>query len=138
MRLLLVIAAGLAVGGCSSSARFTSSPYTPGAGGTSGPVEEGIASYYADEFNGRLTANGEIFDMNQLTAAHRSYPFNTKVRVINKSNGKSIIVRINDRGPFKNDRIIDLSRAAATEIDMISSGTAPVRLEVISVGTPVP
>lgn len=69
--------------------------------------------------------------MNQLTAAHRSLPFNTRVNVLNLSNGKSVVVRINDRGPFKDDRIIDLSREAATRIDMIAGGTAPVRLEVL-------
>jgi rare lipoprotein A len=94
-------------------------------------VEEGIASYYAEEFNGRKTSNGEIYDMNTLTAAHQTLPFNTRVRVTNLDNGKSVIVRINDRGPFKDQRIIDLSLEAARSIGMIGPGTARVRIEVV-------
>ena len=91
--------------------------------------QTGVASYYADDFHGKKTSNGETFDMNELTAAHRTLPFGTKVKVINQNNGKSVVVRINDRGPFLKGRIIDLSEAAAKKIDMISSGTAPVKLE---------
>ncbi len=97
-------------------------------------VEEGMASYYAEEFNGRRTSNGETYDMNGMTAAHRTLPFNTKVRVTNTLTGKSVIVRINDRGPFKDNRVIDLSLAAAKQLEVIGSGTAPVRLEVIELG----
>lgn len=96
--------------------------------------EEGVASYYAEEFNGRKTSNGETYDMNQMTAAHRTLPFNSHVRVINTSTGKSVVVRINDRGPFKDNRIIDLSLAAAKTLELIGSGTANVRLEVIDLG----
>jgi rare lipoprotein A len=96
--------------------------------------QEGVASYYAEEFNGRMTSSGEKYDMNQLTAAHRTLPFNTRVRVTNESSGQSVVVRINDRGPFKNDRIIDLSLAAAKAISLITTGTAMVRLEVLSLG----
>ena len=96
---------------------------------------QGMASYYADEFNGRKTSNGEVYDMHSLTAAHRTLPFNTKIRVVNLENGKSVVVRVNDRGPFKDDRIIDLSLRAATEIGLIANGTAPVRLEVLELGT---
>jgi rare lipoprotein A len=96
--------------------------------------EEGMASYYADEFNGRQTSNGEIYDMNQMTAAHQTLPFNTKVRVTNLSNGRSVVVRINDRGPFNDNRIIDLSLAAAKAIELIGSGTAQVRLEIVEAG----
>jgi rare lipoprotein A len=95
---------------------------------------EGIASYYADEFHGRTTANGETYDMNALTAAHKTLPFNTRVRVTNHENGKSVVVRINDRGPFKGDRIIDLSLAAAKAIDMIQHGTAAVTIDVMESG----
>jgi rare lipoprotein A len=91
----------------------------------------GIASYYAEEFQGRKTANGEVFDMNALTAAHRTLPFNARVKVTNRENGKSVVVRINDRGPFKDNRVIDLSLSAAKAIGMIGTGTAPVILEVI-------
>jgi rare lipoprotein A len=93
----------------------------------------GVASYYAEEFNGRKTSNGEVYDMNLLTAAHRTLPFNTKVRVRNLENGRVVVVRINDRGPFKDNRIIDLSLAAAKEIGLLMSGTARVSLDVISV-----
>lgn len=92
------------------------------------------ASYYADEFNGRKTANGEIFDMNDLTAAHISYPFNTICRVTNLKNQKSVIVRINDRKPDTNDRAIDLSLGAAKEIDMINDGLAQVRVDILEWG----
>lgn len=94
-------------------------------------VVEGFASWYGPGFAGRRTASGEVFDPAQLTAAHRNLPFGTFVRVTNLNNNLSVTVRINDRGPFKPDRIIDLSRAAAEEIRMISSGTARVRLEVM-------
>ena len=93
---------------------------------------EGRASWYGPGFAGRRTANGEIFDPSQLTAAHKTLPFGTQVRVTNLNNGRSTLVRINDRGPFKPGRIIDLSRAAAEQIGMIGSGTAPVQLELIT------
>ncbi len=92
---------------------------------------EGIASWYAGKFQGRLTANGETFDTNQFTAAHRELPFNTIVRVRNMNNGRTVVVRINDRGPFVDDRVIDLSRAAAEQLDMATAGLAPVRLEIL-------
>lgn len=92
---------------------------------------EGIASWYAGKFQGRLTANGETFDTNQFTAAHRELPFNTIVRVRNMNNGRTVVVRINDRGPFIDNRVIDLSRAAAEHLDMATAGLAPVRLEIL-------
>ena len=94
--------------------------------------ETGQASWYGGKFQGRQTANGEIFDTNLLTAAHKTLPFNTVVKVTNLKNNKSVDVRINDRGPFIEGRIIDLSRAAASQIDMTVSGVAPVKLEIIS------
>jgi rare lipoprotein A len=97
-------------------------------------VETGTASFYGDEFNGRKTANGEVYDMNELTAAHRSYPFNTLVKVTNLSNGKSVQVRINDRMPQFKGRIIDLSLAAAKKIEMTNSGIQEVKLELIKWG----
>lgn len=96
---------------------------------------EGVASYYADEFHGRQTSNGEIYDMHSLTAAHRTFPFGTKVRVTNLENNLSVVVRVNDRGPFKEGRIIDITLAAAKELDMIKHGTARVKLEVLEWGT---
>jgi len=95
---------------------------------------EGVASYYAHDFHGRKTANGETYNMYDMTAAHKSFPFNTIVRVRNLSNDKNIIVRINDRGPFVVGRIIDLSLGAAQKIDMVQSGTTQVRLEVLEWG----
>jgi rare lipoprotein A len=89
----------------------------------------GIASYYGKEFHGRKTANGETFDMNAMTAAHRTLPFGTMVRVTNLSNDQSVTVRINDRGPFIKGRIIDLSYGAAKTIDLLSIGQ--VKLEVL-------
>lgn len=91
----------------------------------------GIASWYGHPFHGRLTANGEIYDMGKLTAAHKELPFNTKVRVTNLSNGKSVVVRINDRGPFVKGRIIDLSKKAARMIDMVDAGISMVELSIL-------
>ena len=95
------------------------------------PQEEGFASWYGGKFNGRLTASGEVYDMEQLTAAHKTLAFNTVVRVINLKNEKDVVVRINDRGPFVEGRIIDLSRAAAEVIDLVGLGIAYVRLEIL-------
>jgi rare lipoprotein A len=90
--------------------------------------ESGVASYYAHKYHGRKTASGERFDMNDMTAAHKTLPFGTRVRVTNVSNGKSVTVRINDRGPFVKGRVIDLSLAAAKKLDMVNAGVAQVRL----------
>lgn len=94
-------------------------------------AEEGVASWYGVPFNGRRTSNGEIYDMYQLTAAHRTLPFNAIVRVTNLNNGKQVNVRINDRGPFVANRVIDLSYSAAQAIGMVGRGTAEVRLDVL-------
>jgi len=102
-------------------------PATPGE-----YVEEGVASWYGFPFNGRRTSNGEIYDMNEFTAAHRTLPFGAVVRVTNLSNGRETEVRINDRGPFVANRVIDLSHAAAEALEMIGPGTAPVRLTLLS------
>lgn len=102
------------------------------AGSETGTPLEGYASYYADEFHGRRTSNGETYDMHAMTAAHRTLPFGTKVRVSDPATSRSVLVRINDRGPFKGDRIIDLSYGAARQLGMIGPGTLWVRLEVIS------
>ncbi|WP_345991170.1 septal ring lytic transglycosylase RlpA family protein [Sulfurimonas sp. HSL-1716] len=91
----------------------------------------GRASWYGPDFHGKLTSNGETYNMYDMTAAHKTLPMNTIVRVTSKATGKSAIVRINDRGPFVNNRIIDLSKAAAAKIDMIGTGTALVTLEVL-------
>jgi rare lipoprotein A len=93
--------------------------------------EVGIASYYAKALHGRRTANGERYDMQALTAAHPRLPFGSRVRVTNLDNGRSVVVRINDRGPYVEKRVIDLSYAAARELQFISRGTVRVRLEVL-------
>ncbi|QEM84088.1 septal ring lytic transglycosylase RlpA family protein [Halomonas binhaiensis] len=90
--------------------------------------EYGLASYYADMFQGRTTANGEVFDQSALTAAHRSLPFGTRVLVTRQDTGKSVEVTINDRGPFVKGRVIDLSKQAARELGMIHRGIVPVAL----------
>ncbi|MCG2589380.1 septal ring lytic transglycosylase RlpA family protein [Rhodohalobacter sulfatireducens] len=111
--------------------RRSSPPELSGSGRIIG---SGIASWYGPNFHGKLTANGERYNMNDYTAAHKTLPFNTMVRVDNVENGKSVVVRINDRGPYIDNRIIDLSRKAARQIDMIGSGTASVRLSVMREG----
>ena len=95
--------------------------------------EVGVASWYGEPFHGQLTANGERYDMHTYTAAHRLYPFGTRLRVTNLENGRSVMVRVNDRGPFVRGRIIDLSFAAATDLGMVPNGTTRVRLERVSV-----
>jgi rare lipoprotein A len=142
----------LAGSGCAHRPRVTPSPAPgPSAPVPSGPppraerqpaipgqyTEEGVASWYGVPFHGRRTSNGEIYDMYQFTAAHRTLPFNGVVRVTNLRNGKQTEVRVNDRGPFVANRIIDLSFAAARAIEMIGTGTSPVRLELISGLSPV-
>ena len=99
-------------------------------------VEQGTASWYGIPFNGRRAANGEIFDMNTLVAAHRTLPFGSILRVTNLNNGREVEVRVIDRGPFVGDRILDLARAAAVSLDMIGMGTAPVRIELLSGPSP--
>ena len=93
----------------------------------------GIASWYGDPFHGQRTSSGEVYDMDAMTAAHRTLPFHTVVRVHNLDNGKKVQIRVNDRGPFVKGRIIDLSRAAAREINMVGPGTAKVRLEILRI-----
>ena len=114
----------LLIGACRSK-KISSS--IPGEGKIE--TETGIASYYADEFNGRKTANGEIFNQSKLTAAHKKIAFGTNVKVTNLSNNKSVVVKVNDRGPFVSGRIIDLSKAAAKQIDLIAPGIAKVKIE---------
>lgn len=122
----------LIISACSSTKRFSNddnSVYR-----NSGKVEIGEASFYADEFNGKKTSSGEIYNMNDLTAAHPTFPFNTIVRVTNLANNKSVKVRINDRMPDFKGRLIDLSYAAAKNIGMLNSGVQKVKIEVIQWG----
>lgn len=98
--------------------------------------ERGVASWYGRKFHGRRTSSGEIYDMHAMTAAHKSLPLPTWVRVTHLGNGRSIVVRVNDRGPFIDNRIIDLSYAAATALDMVDAGTALVEVEAMDFDTP--
>ncbi len=91
-------------------------------------TETGLASFYSESYNGKKTANGEIYQSSAFTAAHKKLPFNTKVKVTNLANGKTVKVRINDRGPFVAGRIIDLTRAAAKKIDMMDAGVVKVKI----------
>lgn len=128
--------------GCSAAARFTNtgtpsidrSSVLPSSARALLTVD-GIASYYSYGFEGRKTASGDIFDKKALTAAHREFPFGTLLRITNLSNGRSVEVTVNDRGPADKSRIIDLSEAAADEIGMVQGGTAKVRIDVLKWGT---
>lgn len=126
--LLAVLLALLA--GCSTGpARVRPPAETPAVTRSSGTeLARGKASWYGPGFDGRRTASGERFDMNALTAAHRTLPFGTRVRVRNLHNGQEVVVRINDRGPYARDRIIDLSKAAAAALGLLQAGEAPVLL----------
>lgn len=115
-----------------TSSKTTTNSGKTSAKKTTGKTEKGQASYYADKFHGRATASGEKYDKKKLTGAHRTLPFGTIVRVTNTANGKSVDVRINDRGPFKAGRIVDVSRAAAEKLDMITAGVINCTMEVIS------
>ncbi len=128
-RLTLLIFALLLLNACGHKKVQVQVPQLPR---VSSSELEGLASYYAEPYHGRRTASGEIFDSYQgLTAAHRTLPFNTVVRVTNKTNGREVDVRVNDRGPFVDGRVIDLSLRAAREIDLVRTGTAPVKIKVL-------
>lgn len=96
-----------------------------------GDYFSGVASWYGKDFHGKKTSNGEVYDMNDMTAAHKTLPMNTMLKVTNLKNNKTLVVRVNDRGPFVGSRIIDLSYVAATRLDLVAQGTGPVGLEVI-------
>tara|TARA_B100001029_G_C14764185_1_gene287612 strand:- start:54 stop:596 length:543 start_codon:yes stop_codon:yes gene_type:complete len=97
-------------------------------------IYKGMSSFYGPKFHGKLTANGEIFDMYGVTAAHKEFPFNTITRVTNENNGKSLIIRINDRGPYIDGRILDCSFGAAKKLGFVSEGVAPVKIEIMEWG----
>ena len=144
---LLTVLLCLSLAGCSLLQPMTPSKGTSSVRGTKpytvrgktyrpyltadGYSEEGIASWYGRDFHGRKTANGEIYNMYAMTAAHKLLPLGTNVRVTHLQNGRSILVRINDRGPFVGNRIIDLSYAGAKELGMLGTGTARVRVEAV-------
>lgn len=130
MRYLTLVTIGVSffISSCGTSSRLSKTDKTTVSRSAGKKIEDGIASWYGPNFHGKLTANGEIYDMYKLTAAHRTLPFNTIVKVTNLDNGKSVQVRVNDRGPYAKNRIIDLSKKAAEEINMLGPGTAPVEL----------
>lgn len=113
---LLLFLAAIAISSCSGSRKFT---------------QVGKASYYSNKFQGRKMANGDRYRKSKLTAAHNTLPFGTKVKVTNQQNGKTVKVKITDRGPHARGRIVDLSLAAANRLDMVAAGIAPVKLKVI-------
>jgi len=123
--LLFILASLLLLSSC------TGMKYFP-----SGNAQKGIASWYGEDFHGKLTSNQEIYNMYAMTAAHKTLPFGTYVRVTNLTNGKSVVVRINDRGPFVKGRIIDLSYSAAEKLGMSETGVAPVEIKVLKKFSP--
>ncbi len=130
-RLTELIAIGIMVTACSSPSKPTPTKPQPPKKTWSG-IQRGLATWYGGKHHGGPTASGERFDKRALTAAHRTLKMHTKVRVTNKKNGRSVIVRINDRGPFGNaKRIIDVSEKAAEVLDMIEAGVVPVTVEII-------
>lgn len=149
---LTIYALGVALlaAGCASAPRYTSKPSPRPAPTRKAPsrpapkkgnlrvrpgmVEVGVASFYGPDFHGKTTANGEVYDMYGRTAAHKTLPLNTIIRVINLANSRNIIVRINDRGPFVKGRILDLSYGAALKLGFVAKGTTRVRIEIIEVG----
>lgn len=130
---LAPVMAALALSGCTKKHRVTATlPAPPSAPPQIRSGETGLASWYGHPYHGRPAADGEIYDMETLTAAHRTLPFGTWVRVVNLTNNKTVDVRIIDRGPFVDGRIIDLSHAAAEAIDLVGPGVARVRLDILS------
>ena len=127
--LLLLAVVALLGSGCASAPR--SQPSAGASATQSGPTV-GVASYYGKQYHGRKTASGERFNMYELTAAHRTLPFGTNLKVTNLANDRSVVVRVNDRGPFKRDRILDVSLEAARRLQMIAPGTARVRIEPLN------
>jgi len=138
LQICLILLTVFFLGKCSPSSRFSSKISSQQqsviSDNTDGDVFYGESSYYAEKFHGRKTANGEIFDMYKKTAAHKSLPFNTILQVTNLENNQSVIVRVNDRGPFVGGRILDLSYGAAKEIGMLSKGVVEVRIKIVKLG----
>ncbi len=133
--IMLLILPILFLNFCAPSSRFASKKTSQKATNVrDGEVIVGKASYYADKFHGRLTANGETFNMHDYTAAHRNLPFGTVLLVTNLENGRKVKVRVNDRGPYVKGRILDLSLQAAKDIGLIKSGVAKVKIKILKLG----
>ncbi len=131
-RLIIVTIALASLSGCISAPRYIARRPVKGKPGQfTFKTQVGMASYYADQFHGLPTSSGQIFDMNALTAAHRTLPLGTKVRVTSLDTRKSVEVIINDRGPFEKARVIDLSKSAAQKIGLVERGTGLVKIEVL-------
>jgi rare lipoprotein A len=138
LKIFIILPTIIFLNNCAPSSRFSArssnNKHSTRSDYSTGDVFYGESSYYADKFHGKKTANGEIFDMYKKTAAHKTLPFDTILEVTNLENNQSVVVRINDRGPFIGDRIIDLSYGAAKEIDMISSGVVEVKIKILKWG----
>ena len=125
---------------CSNSPRYNRNNQKPAILKSNSKINKsqkvfyGISSYYGMDFHGKLTANGEVFDMYGLTAAHKTLPLNTIIRITNKANDNSLILRVNDRGPYVGNRILDCSYGAALKLDFLNQGTAEIKIEVIEWG----
>lgn len=133
MKLSLIITL-MVISACAYNGAFSRSRYYGNNTSRIATTEDqfgGVCSYYGQKFHGKKTASGEVFDMYALTAAHPSLPFGTKLEILNVANNKKVIVIVNDRGPFVKNRVLDLSYAAADEIDMIKTGTAEIVAKVI-------
>ncbi|MBI2571413.1 MAG: septal ring lytic transglycosylase RlpA family protein [Candidatus Schekmanbacteria bacterium] len=128
------IFAALLVAAAASGCSHRRSPDLTRYVGTDVAFEKGEASWYGEPYHGRESSSGEIYDMYALTAAHRTLPFGTRVRVVNADNDAEVVVRINDRGPFVSGRIIDVSRRAAEALEMLGPGVVPVRLYLLEAG----
>ena len=138
--LLFIIIIITYIQSCSNSPRYNRNKPKPNISKTKPKLNKnqrviyGISSYYGKDFHGKLTANGEVFDMYGLTAAHKTLPLNTIIRVTNKTNDKSLILRVNDRGPYVGNRILDCSYGAALKLDFLNQGTTEVKIEIIEWG----
>ena len=138
MYLVVLLLTILIFSGCTSSPRYSSKSSTSNNKKSKNvnhkKQQVGISSYYGEQFHGNLTANGEVYDMYGVTAAHKTLPLGTVAKITNLENGKSIILRINDRGPYVAGRILDCSYGAALKLDFVTKGTTKVKIDVIEFG----